>query len=102
MSRAIFPPRRWVRSDQLLLPLAQHPPSKIFLIVRREAGAQPMKVTAALENAVRALGPDVDRTLTYGDGAAYSRIVTGVWLRQNSVQNFLVQWPSKASLAASS
>ena len=76
---------------QLLLPLAQHPSSKVFLIARSEDGEQPMKVTAALENAVRALGPDVDRTLTYGDGAAYSRIVTGVSLRQDSVHDFLVQ-----------
>jgi putative ABC transport system permease protein len=76
---------------QLLLPLAQHPSSKVFLIARSEAGEQPMKVTAALENAVRALGPDVDRTLTYGDGAVYSTIVTGVWLRQNSVRDFLLR-----------
>ena len=47
--------------------------------------------SAALENAVRALGPDVDRTLTYGNGAAYSRIVTGAWLRQSSVRDFLVR-----------
>jgi putative ABC transport system permease protein len=76
---------------QLLLPLVQHPSSKVFLIARSEDGEQPMKVTAALENAVRALGRDVDRTLTYGDGAAYSTIVTGVWLGQNSVRDFLVQ-----------
>jgi ABC-type antimicrobial peptide transport system permease subunit len=44
-----------------------------------------------LENAVRALGSDVDRTLTYGRGAAYSRIVTGAWLRENSTHDFLVQ-----------
>ena len=76
---------------QLLLPLAQYPSSKVFLIVRSADGEQPMRVTAALENAVRALGPDVDRTLTYGAGEAYSRIVTGVWLRQNSVRDFLVR-----------
>jgi hypothetical protein len=76
---------------QLLLPLAQHPSSKVFLIARSEDGEQPMKVTTALENAVRALGPDVDRTLTYGDGAVYSTIVTGVWLRQNSVRDFLLR-----------
>jgi len=50
-----------------------------------------MKVTTALENAVQALGPDVDRTLTDGAGAAYSRIVTGVGLRQNSVRAFLLR-----------
>ena len=76
---------------QLLLPLAQHPSPKVFLIARSAPGEQPMKMTAALENAVRDLGPDVDRTLTYGDGAAYARIVTGVWLRQNSVRDFLTQ-----------
>ena len=76
---------------QLLLPLAQHPSSKVFLIARSEDGEQPMKVTTALENAVRDLDPDVDRTLTYGDGAAYSTIVTGVWLRQNSMRDFLLQ-----------
>ena len=76
---------------QLLLPLAQHPSPAVFLIARSAAGEQPMKLTAALENTVSDLGPGVDRTLTYGDGAAYSRIVTGVWLRQNSVHDFLVQ-----------
>jgi hypothetical protein len=76
---------------QLLVPLAQQPSSKVFLIARSEDGEQPMKVTAALENAVGALGPDVDRTLTSGNGAAYSRIVTGAWLRENSVRDFLLR-----------
>jgi predicted permease len=76
---------------QVLLPLAQHPSSRVFLIARSRAGGQPTNVTAAVENAVRELGPEVDRTLTDGGGAAYSRIVTGVWLRQNSVRTFLVQ-----------
>jgi len=83
---------------QLLLPLAQHPSSKVFLIARSEAGepldsarGRQIKVTAALENAVRALGPDVDRTLTSGNGVVYSRIVTGVWLRQNNVRDFLLR-----------
>ena len=74
---------------QLLLPLAQHPSQKVFLIARSTAGEQPLKLTAALENAVGDLGPDVDRNHTYGGGTAYSRIVTGVGLRQNSVRNFL-------------
>jgi hypothetical protein len=74
---------------QLLLPLAQHPSSRVFLIARSEAGEPPAKVTTALENAVRALGSDVDRTLTYANGPTYSSIVTGVWLRQNSVRDFL-------------
>jgi ABC-type lipoprotein release transport system permease subunit len=71
--------------------LAQHPSAKVFLIARSAPGQQSAKLIAAIENAVRDLGPDVDRTLTYGDGAAYSRIVTGVWLRENSVRSFLVQ-----------
>jgi putative ABC transport system permease protein len=76
---------------QLLLPLEQHPSPKVFLIARSAPGELPMKLTAALENAIRELGPDVDRVLTTGDGVAYSRIVTGVWLRQNSMRDFLVQ-----------
>jgi putative ABC transport system permease protein len=76
---------------QLLLPLAQHPSPKVFLIARSVEGEQPLKVTGALENAVRDLGPGVDRTITSEDGTPYARIVTGVWLRQNSVRNFLEQ-----------
>jgi putative ABC transport system permease protein len=76
---------------QLLLPLAQHPSAKVFLIARSEAGGQLTNVTAAIENAVRELGPDVERTRTYGGRAAFPRIVTGVWLRQNSVHHFLVR-----------
>jgi ABC-type antimicrobial peptide transport system permease subunit len=48
-------------------------------------------LTAALDNVVRDLGPDFDRVLTTGDGVPYASIVTGVWLRQNSVRDFLVQ-----------
>ena len=76
---------------QLLVPLAQHPSSSVFLVARSAAGAPPQKLTAALENAVQTLGPDFDRSLTYADGLPLSKIVTGVWLRQNSVRDFLVQ-----------
>ncbi len=76
--------------EQLLVPLAQHPSSSVFLVARSAAGAPPQKLTAALENAVHALGPDVDRSLTYADDLPLSTIVTGVWLRQNSVRDFLV------------
>ena len=76
---------------QLLLPLAQHPSTEVFLIARSTAGEQPMKLTVAIENSVRDLGPGVDRTLTYAEGLPYSRIVTGVWLRQNSMREFLVR-----------
>jgi predicted permease len=77
--------------EQLLLPLAQHPSPNVFVIARSAPGEPPPKLTAALENAIRALGPDVDRTLTTGDGVPYASIVTGVWLRQNSMRDFLVQ-----------
>ena len=76
---------------QLLVPLAQHPSSSVFLVARSATGVPPQQLTAALENAVQALGPDFDRSLTYADGLPLSTIVTGVWLRQNSVRDFLVQ-----------
>jgi predicted permease len=73
---------------QLLLPLAQHPSPNVFLIARSVEGAQPLTLIAALETAVRDLGPDVDRTLTSG-GTLHAGIVTGVQLRKDSVRNFL-------------
>ena len=76
---------------QLLLPLAQHPVPSVFLVARGAPGEPPQKITAALENAVRELGPDVDRAVTYADGIAHAPIVTGVWLRENSMRDFLVQ-----------
>ena len=76
---------------QLLLPLAQHPAPNVFLVARSAPGEQPMKLTAALENAVRDLDPDVNRPFATPDGVPYSSIVTGVWLRQNSMRDFLVQ-----------
>lgn len=77
--------------EQLLLPLAQHASANMFLIARSAPGEPASKLTAALENAVRELGPDFTRDLSTGDGVAYSRIITGVWLRENSMQDFLVQ-----------
>jgi predicted permease len=81
---------------QLLLPLAQHPgvrwnsvpisddrdgaPS-MMLIARSAAGVEPMKLTAAIENAVREFDPDFKS----------ASIVTGTWLRQNSMDDFLSQ-----------
>jgi putative ABC transport system permease protein len=76
---------------QLLIPLAQHPSSSVYLVARSATGASPQQLTAALDNAVRALGPDFDRSLTYADGLPLSSVVTGVWLRDNSVRDFLVQ-----------
>jgi hypothetical protein len=77
--------------EQLLLPRAQHPTSNVFLIARGAAGEAPAKMTAAIENVLRDLDPDASRTLTYGDGGRYARVVTGVWLRDNSVRDFLVR-----------
>jgi len=77
--------------EQLLLPLAQHPSPTVFLIARSAPGEQPMKLNAALENAVRDLGPDFDQNVKTPDGVPYSKVVTGVWLRQNSMRDFLVQ-----------
>jgi predicted permease len=76
---------------QLLLPLAQHPAAAVFLVARSAPGEQPLKLTAALDDAFRELGPGFDRALDRGDGVAYSPVISGVWLRQNSVRDFLVQ-----------
>jgi len=76
---------------QLLLPLAQHPSPNVFLVARSSAGEQPTKMTAVLENAIRRLGRDFDRSLTTEDGYAPPRIITGVWLRERSVRDFLVR-----------
>jgi predicted permease len=75
---------------QLLLPLAQHPAANVFLVVRSARGEPPMKLTTALENTVRDFDPD-NRPFTTTDGVPYASIVTGVWLRENSMRDFLVQ-----------
>jgi hypothetical protein len=77
--------------EQLLMPLAQHPSPTVFLIARSAPGELPMKLNAALENAVRDLGPDFNQNVRTPDGVPYSKVVTGVWLRQNSMRDFLVQ-----------
>jgi hypothetical protein len=82
--------------EQLLLPLAQHPgvrrnsvavesdisnEPRLLLIARSVAGDQRRNLTMALQNLARELDPDFQPT----------RVVTGVWLRQNSVNDFLTQ-----------
>jgi ABC-type antimicrobial peptide transport system permease subunit len=82
--------------EQLLLPLAQHPgvrrdsvavesdissEPRLLLIGRSVAGEQRRNVTPALQNLARELDPDFQPT----------GVVTGVWLRQNSVNDFLTQ-----------
>ena len=74
---------------QLLLPLAQHPTPNVF-VVRSAPGEPPLKLKAAIENALRDLDPD-SRSLSNGDGMAYASSITGVWLRENSMRDFLVQ-----------
>ncbi len=81
---------------QLLLPLAQHSNLRgnsvttddegnrlpnLLLIARSAAGEQPGKITAVLENVVRQLDPEFRR----------DRIITGVSLRKNSMNDFLKQ-----------
>jgi predicted permease len=82
--------------EQLLLPLAQHPDVRrdsvpvsddrsnaptLMLVARSAAGEPALKLTAALENAIREHHPEFDR----------ASIVTGVSLRQQSVDDFLNQ-----------
>lgn len=82
--------------EQLLLPLAQHPGVRrdsvavaddmssgphVLLIARGAAGEQPKKLTTALANVARELDPDFQS----------SGVVTGRWLRQNSMNDFLTQ-----------
>jgi predicted permease len=79
---------------QLLVPLAQHSDlrrdavdiyddrggvPRLMLIARGAAGEPPLKLTAALENTIRELDPDF----------APATIVTGTWLRENSMNDFL-------------
>ncbi len=81
---------------QVLVPLAQHSNVKqdsvnvnddmgggprLMLIARSVPGEPAMKLTAALQNAVRDLDPEFQP----------ASIVTGVWLRENSVNDFLTQ-----------
>jgi predicted permease len=75
--------------EQLLVPLAQQPSQELFLIARGTPGEPPQKMTATLENAERDFNPE-NRGFGYGDdGAAYPAVVTGVWLRKNSMDGFL-------------
>ena len=93
----IFPTSQMsTERQQLLLPLAQHPDVNsdsvavvddmgsaphVMLIERSAAGEQPKKLTTALENVVRELDPEFQP----------AGLVTGVWLRKNSMNDFLNQ-----------
>jgi len=78
--------------EQLLLSLAQQPSQELFLIARSTPGEPPQRMTATLENAARDFDPENRGFGTAEDGTpAYPRLVTGVWLRQHSVDDFLTQ-----------
>jgi predicted permease len=76
--------------EQLLLPLAQHPSQDLYLIARSLPGEPPQKISATVENAARDFDPD-NRGFGNGDGAAYPAVITGVWLRKHSMNDFLTQ-----------
>jgi predicted permease len=78
--------------EQLLLPLAQQPSQELFLIARSMPGEPPQKMTATLENAARDFDPENRGFGTAEDGTPlYPKVVTGVWLRKRSVDDFLTQ-----------
>jgi predicted permease len=76
--------------EQLLLPLAQQGAPNLFLIARSAPGELPQKMTATVQNAARDFDP-ANRGFGTGDGVAYPSVVTGVWLRENSMDDFLTQ-----------
>jgi ABC-type antimicrobial peptide transport system permease subunit len=53
----------------------------VMIVARSAAGEPAVKLTAAFENAIRELDPDFEA----------ASITTGVWLRQNSMADFLNQ-----------
>jgi putative ABC transport system permease protein len=80
--------------EQLLVPLAQHPglrfdavpvstdesnAAHVMLIARGAVGSRPTQVMSAMEQVVRDLDP----------GFQSAGIVTGAWLRRNSMNDFL-------------
>jgi hypothetical protein len=82
--------------EQLLVPLAQYPrvswdavpvlddrgsSAQVLLIARSVPGAQPQKMTTVLETLARELDPEFQP----------AAIVTGAWLRKNSMNDFLTQ-----------
>jgi predicted permease len=80
------------RREQLLLPLAQQPSQELFLIARSRPGEPPQKMTATLENAARDFDPE-NRGFGIAENGKplYPKVVTGVWLRKHSMDDFLTQ-----------
>ena len=80
------------RREQVLLPIAQQPSSELFLIARSLPGESPQKITATLENAGHDFDPENKGFGIAEDGSPmYPKVVTGVWLRQHSMDDFLTQ-----------
>jgi hypothetical protein len=78
--------------DQLLVPLTQQPSHELFLIARSAPGQAPQNMTATLESAARDFDPENRGFGTSEDGTpAYPKVVTGVWLRKHSMNDFLTQ-----------
>ena len=78
--------------EQLLLPLAQQPSQELFLIARSMPGEPTQKMIGTLENAARDFDPENRGFGTAEDGTPmYPKVVTGVWLRKHSMDDFLTQ-----------
>jgi hypothetical protein len=74
----------------VFLPLAQHPSHELFLIARGLPDVPPQKMIATLENAARDFDPENRGFGTNEDGTpTYPTVVTGVWLRTRSMNDFL-------------
>jgi predicted permease len=85
-----FPTTMSMTREQLLLPLAQQPSQELFLIARSMPGETPQKMTATLENAARDFDPENRGFGIAEDGKPlYPKVVTGVWLRKHSMNDFL-------------
>jgi putative ABC transport system permease protein len=87
-----FPTSMSMPREHLLLPLAQQPSQELFLIGRSMPGEPPQKMTTTLENAARDFDPGNRGFGIAEDGTPlYPNVVTGVWLRKRSMDDFLTQ-----------
>ena len=77
--------------EQLLEPIAQQPARDVFVIARSRPGEPAAQLIASFENAVRGLPSGVTQDVRTGDGVPYANVVTGVWLREHSMRDFLTQ-----------
>jgi predicted permease len=75
VGRSLDAPRAHV-----LVPLAQHPSSSVFLVARTAAGIQPMTLTSAFQYALRNLDPDFTA----------ASLITGDQLTRRGMEDILV------------